>query len=103
MSGSIKRRGSSWHYVTDVGRDENGKRQQRYRGGFPTKRAAEKALREFQNHVDSGFLPDAENLTFRDYMDRWMEHHATQIEPKTMRRHEGLVRLYLIPRIGSCS
>ena len=101
MAGSVKRRGSSWHYVIDIGRDENGKRRQRYRGGFPTRRVAEHELRSFQNQIDSGFLADAESLTFREYMNRWIDHHATQVESTTMRRYETLTRLYLLPRLGS--
>lgn len=84
-----------------VRRDEDDKRKQRYRGGFATKKAAANALRECQNRLDSGFLPQADDLTFGVYMRRWLDHHATQIEPKTMKRYETLARLYLIPAGGS--
>ena len=100
MAGSVRKRGSTWRYVVDIGRDENGKRKQRDRGGFATKREAQEELRKFQNHVDSGFLPDAENVTFGEFMSSWLEHHATQVEPKTWKRYEALSRLYLVPRLG---
>jgi integrase len=34
-------------------------------------------------------------------MARWLKHHQSQVEPKTWRRYESLVRLYLTPRLGS--
>lgn len=101
MAGSIRKRGQTWHFVVDIGRDENGKRAQHYRGGFTTKKAAEEGLRQFQNRLSSGFLPEAETLTLLAYMARWLEHHATQVEAKTWRRYSTLSRLYLVPRLGS--
>jgi integrase len=101
MAGSVRKRGATWYFVVDIGRDEEGKRKQRFRGGFATKKAAEEGLRDFLNRLDSGFLPEADKLTFDEYMKRWQEHHATQVEPKTMRRYAALTRLYLLPRLGS--
>ena len=100
MAGSVRKRGSTWTYVVDVGRDDEGKRKQQSRGGFSTKRAASEALRALLNQLDSGFLPDAESMTFSVYMERWLKHHKTQVEPMTWRRYDALVRLYLIPPLG---
>ena len=100
MAGSVRKRGATWYFVVDIGRDEEGKRKQRFRGGFATKKAAEEGLRDFLNRLDSGFLPEADKLTFAEYMKRWQEHHATQVEPKTMRGYATLTRLYLLPRLG---
>ncbi len=101
MAGSVRKRGATWHFVVDVGHDQDGRRKQKFRGGFPTKKAAEQGLREFLNRLDTGFLPEADKITFAEYMKRWQEHHATQVEPKTMRRYSTLARLYLLPRLGS--
>jgi len=40
MRGHIRKRGKSWAVVVDVGRDESGRRYQRWHGGFTTKREA---------------------------------------------------------------
>jgi Arm DNA-binding domain len=43
MRGSVVKRGNTWSYVVDVGRDPmSGRRRQRWKGGFPTKREAER-------------------------------------------------------------
>ena len=101
MAESVRKRGATWYFVVDVGTDEDGKRKQKFRSGFPTKTAAEKGLREFLNRLDTGFLSEAEKLTFREFVARWLKHHQSQVEPKTWRRYESLVRLYLLPRLGS--
>ena len=98
--GSVRKRGKSWHYVVDVGVDAEGKRKQRFRGGFSTKREAEKALREFVNRQERGFLPDADKITFADWAETWQKHHATQVETKTMHRYSTLIRLHVMPLLG---
>jgi hypothetical protein len=35
------RRGKSWSYVVYLGRDVHGRKRQKWKGGFATKRAAE--------------------------------------------------------------
>jgi integrase len=45
MRGSVVKRGRTWSYVVDVGRDPvTGRRRQRWRGGYATKSDAERAL-----------------------------------------------------------
>ena len=42
MRGSVVKRGTTWSFVVDVGRDPGtGRRRQRWKGGFATKRDAE--------------------------------------------------------------
>ena len=45
MRGSVVKRGRTWSYVVDVGRDPaTGRRRQRWKGGFASKRDAADAL-----------------------------------------------------------
>lgn len=45
MRGSVVKRGKTWSYIVDVARDaETGRRRQRWKGGFATRRVAERAL-----------------------------------------------------------
>jgi hypothetical protein len=53
--GSVRRRGSTWTVILDVGRDPaTGKRRQRWKGGYKTRKAAEAGLRELMAEVDQG-------------------------------------------------
>ncbi len=53
MNGRVFRRGNTWSYVVDVGANAHCERKQQMRGGFPTKREADKALRDLVTQVDN--------------------------------------------------
>jgi hypothetical protein len=44
MRGRVRKRGSRWAVVYDEGRDEDGKRRQRWHGGFATRKEAQAFL-----------------------------------------------------------
>lgn len=52
MRGHIVKRGSTWSFVVDIGRDENGKRKQKWFSGFKTKKEAEKALASIIDKIE---------------------------------------------------
>jgi integrase len=101
VRGSVKRRGDSWTYTVDLPRSVDGKRRQRRRGGFPTKKVAEESLREFLGHVARGGDPFGDRTTFGEYALGWAEHHQTQVEPQTWRRYEQLLRLHILPELAA--
>jgi hypothetical protein len=73
MRGSVVKRGKTWSYVVDVGRDPvSGRRRQRWKGGFATKREAEQALAR----ALTGGVADAGSLTVGAYFDQWLAGHA---------------------------
>jgi Arm DNA-binding domain len=41
MRGHVRKRGTTWTVVYDEGHDENGRRRQRWKSGFATRREAE--------------------------------------------------------------
>jgi len=64
MRGSIRRRSRTWTHVVDVGRDPaTGRRRQRSKGGFVTRREAEKALGRALAAIGAGELAGAGGLT----------------------------------------
>ena len=71
MRGHVRKRGTSWSYVYDAGRDESGRRKQSWRSGFATKKAAQEALAatltdiKRQEHVDHSEA-DVRTLRRRD-------------------------------------
>ena len=90
MKGSVRKRGSKWEYYFDLGKDENGKRRKKSKGGFLTKKEAElalaKAVSDFEN---TGRIFNESNLSISEYMNLWYEKHVlksckyrTQIEYK---------------------
>lgn len=63
MRGHIRKRGSTYSIVVDIGRDENGKRKQKWYSGFKTKKEAEKALADIIAKIEKGEYFEPANMT----------------------------------------
>jgi integrase len=102
MRGHVRKRGSTWAVVVDVGRDpDTGKRRQRWHGGYKRRRDAEKALSELLSRLDGGVYVTPSKVTMADYLDgRWLPAMRTQVRPSTWASYAGHVRTYLVPRLG---
>src|SRR5262249_28933135 len=101
MRGSVIKRGRTWSYVIDVGRDpESGRRRQRWKGGFATKRAAELAMRQALNAVDAGDVVDAANCTVAAFLEQWLSGARQSVKPTTAKSYGEVLRWYVIPRVG---
>jgi integrase len=80
--GSVKKRGSSWTIVLDVGPDPaTGKRRQKSKGGFRTRKAAEAGLRELTAAVDSGRYVERSTTSVGDYLDEWLDVVRPRLRP----------------------
>ena len=84
----------SWQWVVEYGRDSKGKRMQTSKAGFPTKAAAQSALKEaVQTLLADVHITD---ITMADYLNRWLTgKHA--LRPKTATLYGELTRNYLTP------
>jgi hypothetical protein len=90
MRGSVVKRGKSWSYVVDVGRDAvSGCRRQRWKGGFATRRDAEQALAR----ALTGEVADAGLLTVGAFLEQWFAGHAPSLKPSTGRRRTDARRV----------
>ena len=82
--GPVRRRGSTWTVILDVGRDPaTGKRRQRWKGGYKTRKAAEAALRELMAEVDQGTYVVRSSVTLADYLTDWLETVRPRLRPTT--------------------
>jgi integrase len=76
------KRGSTWSVVLDVGPDPaTGRRRQKWKGGFRTRKAAEAALRELTASVDSGRYVERSTTSVGDYLDEWLEVVRPRLRP----------------------
>lgn len=101
MRGTVIRRKKRWSFVVDVGRDENGKRQRKWRSGFATKKEAQAALSQFIVRLEQGADPFPEQLTYQQFFSRWADHQATQVRPMTLARYLAIARDDILPVIGN--
>lgn len=96
-------RQSTWSFRVDVGRDREGRRTQRRGGGYPTKRAAERALREVLAKVDSATYVEPSQRTLETFLvDEWL---PTQVPPRvSANRYRNIrtaISLHLVPHLGA--
>lgn len=97
MRGSVVKRGKTWSYIVDVGRDAaTGRRRQRWKGGFSTRRDAERAL----VHALTGQAVDPGGLTLGAFLDDWLTGHAPSLKPSTAKSYKEVVQWYVKPRLG---
>lgn len=102
MRGHIRKRGSTWAVVVDVGRDASGKRRQKWHSGFRTKREASEALTEILGQLSRGQYVAPSKLTVGGFLaDEWLPAIRASVRPLTFDSYAGNVRNHVIPRLGS--
>lgn len=85
MRGHVSKRGKTWGYVVDVGRDPaTGRRRQRTKGGFKTRREADAALAELIRSVGTGTYVARDPQTLAEWTERWLATMAPKIRPSTL-------------------
>lgn len=100
MSGSVKKNGSTWYYILELGKDLNGKRKQKKKRGFKTKKEAQNALIEVENELLKGTYIEPTKLILSEYMKEWLEDKKTKVRPSTHQTYKWLVEKHIIPAIG---
>lgn len=86
----IYKKNNSYYFSIEAGRDENtGKRQRIVRGGFKTKKDAQKAAVEvelkYNNHK---MIVKPSDITLHDFMwNHWLEYHKQFIKESTLRNN----------------
>ncbi|GLX68322.1 tyrosine-type recombinase/integrase [Paenibacillus glycanilyticus] len=102
MAGSIKKDGNSWYFVLDLGKDQlTGKRIQKKKRGFKTKKEAQAALVETLNELNKGtYIPQVKTL-YKDYLNEWFTDKKTKIQPSTYSTYKWLIDKYIIEYLGN--
>ncbi len=104
MRGSVQKstgkRGVSWCYVLDLGRTPEGKRDQKRRRGFPTRKAAEEALQRELHERRAGTYVEPTTVTVGDYLVRWLAETDRARSEHTTYAYTGIVRNRILPHLG---
>lgn len=103
MKGHIRKRGEkSWAIVIDLGRDAAGNRRQKWSTVRGLRADAEREMRRLLGSLDDGTYVEPSRLTVGTYLDQWLKNYAkSNVSAKTYERYAEIVRLHLIPAIGS--
>ncbi|RMA90237.1 site-specific integrase [Priestia megaterium] len=103
MQGSIKKDKTTgkYYFIVDIGRDElTGKRRQKKKRGFTTKKEAEKALAVVLNELNLGTFIEPQLIDLDSFIKEWFVERQTQLAKSTLKNHKCLYRNHLKPKLG---
>nr|MBO2475833.1 integrase [Actinomycetales bacterium] len=94
------KRGSTWYYVIRVRDPETGESKPKWVGGFATEDEAKAARDEARVKARRGEYVDRNAISVGEYLDEWIEAHAVEIKPKTLKDYKYIIDRYVKPHIG---
>jgi integrase len=101
MRGHVHKRGKTWTVVYDE-QAGDAKRRQRTKGGFATKRDAQRFLTDTLARMERGSYAAPSKLTVADYLTgEWLPAVHGTLRPLSHDRYARVVRLYIKPQIGA--
>ena len=101
MKGSVKKRGKSWCYVVDLPRRADGKRNQKIKSGFRTRKEAEAALATTMTEANKGEYIEPSRMTVKDYLTKWLEDSVKHNNKKsTLVNYKYLLETHVFEEIG---
>lgn len=90
-NGSTK---TTWYVVIELGRDANGKRRQKWHGGYRTRREAEAARAKLVNEVNTGIYAEPTKITLAEWVEgSWLPDD----EDPDQGKHVGQLHPYATP------
>ncbi|MBI9013180.1 MAG: site-specific integrase [Clostridiales bacterium] len=102
MKGSIIKRGKTYSFVVDIGVRPDGKRNQKWHSGYPTKKEAKKAQLEILNKLMYGTYINPENTTVSEYLLSWLEDYVKQnLKETTYTGYKNYVEKHIIVALGN--
>ena len=91
----------NWYVVVDLGRDANGKRRQKWHGGFRTRKDAEVARTKLVGDLHSGTYAESTRMTLREWVDeKWLPTVAMQVKLSTFESYRRNMQHHVLPALG---
>jgi integrase len=86
--------------VLALGRDETGRKRQKWVGGFRTKREVEAALTEALERLRVGMWGDPGRTTIAEYCREWLVGIQPTLRPSTFASYTDVLERWVLPRVG---
>ena len=103
MRGHIRKRGNMWVVVVETGKDEDGRRRQKWHSGFRTRREASGALTEILSRLQTGGYVEPSRQDLRAFLTEWLEAVKARLKPSTYHSYSMNIERHIIPALGSTS
>ncbi|PFK49394.1 site-specific integrase [Bacillus thuringiensis] len=104
MKGSVKKdkRTGKYFYIVDIGIDPlTGKRKQKKKRGFITKKEAENALTKLLSEVHTGTYVEPSKLLYGEYLENWFNTKKHSVGIQTANVLKGYLNSRIIPSLGN--
>ena len=100
--GHVRQRpGGKWAYWMEAPPGPDGRRRQVSKGGFATKRDAQRALTEAQATVAAGNYVARSKMNLGHYLEEeWLPAIRATVRPTTHEHYASNVRAHIAPRLG---
>lgn len=93
---------TTWYVVVDKGRDRNGRRRQKWHGGFRTRKEAEATRAKIVTEINSGTYVSPSGLTLETYLvGEWLPGVQARLKPTTWDSYRRTIELHVLPRLGT--
>jgi integrase len=100
QGGHIRKRGDTWTAYYFV-HGASGRRRQRSKGGFHTKKEAQPFLATALAGVNAGNYIEPTRLTLGEYLiDRWLPAKRASIRPSTWDNYRRYIENHIVPALG---
>lgn len=99
--GSIKKENNSWYYVFDYPDSVSGKRKQKKKRGFKTKKDAQAALTKALNQLNEGTYVEPSKMTLNEFLDIWDDNKKRTVKVSTQLKYYYLLKNHIRPFVGN--
>ncbi|SDX46235.1 Site-specific recombinase XerD [Marininema mesophilum] len=101
MKGYFRKRGKTWSFTLDIGKDSNGRRKQKTKGGYKTKKIAEEACAELISQLRRGEYVEPSKNTLAQYLNEWINSSVKQtLRATTLDTYRIVLEKHIIPELG---
>ncbi|MFD2704174.1 site-specific integrase [Salibacterium lacus] len=101
MRGYVRKRGKSYSFTIDIGRDPStGQRKQKTKGGFKNSKDCEKAMNDMIHLLQHDEFVDTKKMMLKDFVEDWIEMEEMNYRPSTFSVYKSIINNRLIPAFG---
>ncbi|MBO0997210.1 site-specific integrase [Bacillus sp. SD075] len=90
----------TWYYVVNF-YDASGKRKQKRKRGFNTKKEATEALRKLEVQFNEGTYVESKNISFNQYIEDWLSIKKRSLSNSTISLYERSIKNHISPSLGN--
>ncbi len=93
---------TNWYVVVELPRSEEGKRRQKWHGGFATRREAEATRARLIHELNTGSYIEPHAVTLSKWVsDWWLPTTKTRVKPSTLDSYRRNLELHALPHLGN--